>query len=75
MTDDARQSLEKIISYCSGKWQEADQPPSSDWPPPDMLTAKKMAYNDVLHFARSLLDAMTPAAQDAPGTPPGTASG
>jgi hypothetical protein len=56
MTDDARQSLEKIISYCNGKWLEANQAPASAWPTPDMLTAKKMAYNDVLQYARTLLD-------------------
>ena len=29
--------------------------PASGWPTPDMQTGKKMAYNEVLQFARKLL--------------------
>jgi hypothetical protein len=52
---DRRQTLNQIIDFCSEKWGEADQPPKSDWPTPDMRTGQKMAYNSVLQFARKLL--------------------
>ena len=35
-----------------GGGQSANQGP---WPTPDMQTGKKMAYNDVLQYARKLL--------------------
>jgi hypothetical protein len=45
------------VNGCIGRSEaEADQPPASDFPTPDMLTGKKMADNDVLQFARNLLD-------------------
>jgi len=47
--------LEKIIDYCHARWEETDRAPASDFPTPDMLTGKKMAYNDLLQFARKLL--------------------
>jgi hypothetical protein len=56
MTPDAILTLEKVMDYCHEKWQEADRPPASSFPTPDMLTGKKMAYNDVVQFARKLLD-------------------
>jgi hypothetical protein len=54
MTDDA-QKIQKIIDYCNGKWIEAAEEPASAFPTKDMLTGKKMAYNEVLQFARRLL--------------------
>jgi len=56
MTPEAILTLQKIMDYCHDKWGGADQAPASDFPTPDMLTGKKMAYNDVLQFARKLLD-------------------
>ena len=50
-----RQTLNEIIDFCSEKWVEADQPPKSDWPTPDMRTGMKMAFNEVLQHARKLL--------------------
>ena len=56
MTPEAILTLQKIMDYCHEKWGEADQAPACEFPTPDMLTGKKMAYNDVLQFARKLLD-------------------
>ena len=56
MSPDAILSLEKIIGFCHEKWAEADKPPASGFPTPDMLTGKKMAFNEVLQHARTLLD-------------------
>jgi hypothetical protein len=53
---DAILTLERIMDYCHQKWEEANQPPVSSFPTADMLTGKKMAYNDVLQHARKLLD-------------------
>jgi hypothetical protein len=55
MTHDAK-TLQHIMDYCDRKWAEANEAPASDFPTPDMLTGKKMAYNDVLQYARTLLD-------------------
>jgi hypothetical protein len=55
MSTDITLTLQKIMDYCHEKWGEANQAPSAAWPTPDMLTGKKMAYNDVLQFARKLL--------------------
>ena len=54
MTGD-EQNIRKIIDYCDGKWIEAAEEPASAFPTRDMLTGKKMAYNEVLQFARKLL--------------------
>jgi hypothetical protein len=51
-------TLRHIIDYCDRKWQEADQAPASDFPTQDMYIGKKVAYNDVLHYARKLLGEM-----------------
>ena len=48
-------TLKHIIDYCQNQSQEADQPPSSPWLLPDVLTGKKLAYNDVLQYARTIL--------------------
>jgi hypothetical protein len=55
MTPDAVLTLQKIIDYCLAKWEEANHAPASDWPTPDVQTGRKMAYNDVLQHARTLL--------------------
>jgi hypothetical protein len=55
MAPDTVLTLEKIQDYCHEKWREADQVPASSWPPPDMQTGKKMAYNDVLQFVLALI--------------------
>ena len=42
------------MDLCHQKWAEADKAPVSEWPTPDMLTGKKMAYNGVLqHSSKS----------------------
>jgi hypothetical protein len=56
MTPDAILMIEKVMDYCHERWQEADRPAASTFPTPDMLTGKKMASNDVLQFARRLID-------------------
>jgi hypothetical protein len=55
MSTDATLTLQRIMDFCHEKWGEADKAPAGDWPTPDMLTGKKMAFNDVLQFARKLL--------------------
>ena len=45
MTDTASHTVQLNIDYCDSKWREADQATGTDWPPPDMLAGKKMAYN------------------------------
>ena len=55
MTPESILTLQKVMDYCHGQWGEADRPVTSGWPTPDMQTGQKMAYNDVLQFARTLL--------------------
>jgi len=52
---DRRQTLNEIIDFCSQKWGEAAEQPASSFPTQDMLTGKKMAFNEVLQHARKLL--------------------
>ena len=54
MSDDARQTLEKIIAYCSEKWAETDKAAAGAVPPPEHLNGEKKAYNDLFYFARKL---------------------
>lgn len=56
MTQDTRQTLEKIIAYCGEKWTEADKAAAGAVPPPERLSGEQKAYNDLFHFARKLLD-------------------
>jgi len=56
MTPEAILTLEKIMDYCHARWEETDRAPASDFPTPDMLTGKKMAFNEVLQYARMLRD-------------------
>ena len=58
MPSDARPPLEKIAAYCSEQWVAADKAAGGAVPPPDHLTGEKKAYNDVFHYARTLLDEM-----------------
>jgi hypothetical protein len=55
MTPDAILMLQNIMNHCHDKWEEANKTADSDFPTPDMLTGKTMAYNDVLQYARKLL--------------------
>ena len=55
MTPDAIVALQKLIDYCHKQWDDANRPITSDFPTPDMQTGRKMAYNDVLQYARTLL--------------------
>lgn len=55
MTDDARDILKTIIDFCSDKWGEADKQLPTSFPTQDMLIGKKMAFNELLQFARKLL--------------------
>jgi hypothetical protein len=52
---DAILTLQQIMDFCHDRWAEADKAPASDWPTPDMQTGKKMAFNEVLQYARRLL--------------------
>ena len=47
--------IESIVTYCNAKWVEANEASSQAWPTPEMQTGRKMAYNDVLQYARELL--------------------
>jgi hypothetical protein len=53
---DRRQTLNQIIDFCSEKWGEAEGQRPSSFPTQEMLTGKKMAFNEVLQFARKLLN-------------------
>jgi hypothetical protein len=55
MTPEAILALQQIMEHCHAKWEDANRPTKAPWPTPDMLTGKKMAYNDVLQYARTLL--------------------
>ena len=55
MTKDATAMIESIVTYCNAKWVEANEASSQAWPTPEMQTGRKMAYNDVLQYARALL--------------------
>jgi hypothetical protein len=59
MTDEHHQAIEQIIAFCNNKWLEADRASPSGFPTADMLTGKKMAYNDVLQYARSVVEEFT----------------
>lgn len=54
MTPDAA-TLRQIIVYCTHKWIEAEHDDVPGFNTPDGRAARQMAYNDVLHHARSLL--------------------
>jgi hypothetical protein len=56
MTPESVLTLQKIMDYCHDKWEETNQqPPESPWPTADVLSGKKMAYNDVLQYIRKLI--------------------
>jgi hypothetical protein len=55
MTQDAHPILEQIIAYCNDKWVEADKALPTPYETPDMKTGSKIAYNNVLQYARALL--------------------
>jgi hypothetical protein len=58
MTHD-KATLQSIIDYCTTKWLEArDQVAVIPVQDIDIQTGRKMAYNDVLQHARTLLDAV-----------------
>jgi hypothetical protein len=56
MSPDTVLALEKIVNFCHEKWAEADKAPPAEWPTPDMWLGKEMAYNNVLQFARKILE-------------------
>ena len=55
MTDDVRQALQKVLDFFNEKWTEADKTSAGAWPPPDMLSGQKKAYNEVFQYIRTLL--------------------
>jgi hypothetical protein len=59
MTDEFRRAMEQIIAFCNDKWIEADRASPSRFPTADMLAGKKVAYNDVLQYARSVVETVT----------------
>ena len=52
---DRLQTLNQIIVFCSDRLGEAAKQPASSFPTEDMLTGKRMAFDEVLQFARRLL--------------------
>ncbi len=53
MTAIGRESLQKVIDFCSAGWREADQATGQT----DALKdGQKKAYNAVFYFARDLMD-------------------
>lgn len=48
-------TLRHIIEYCQAQWEKADGAPPSEWPTLDMQIGRKMAFNNVLQYARTLL--------------------
>jgi hypothetical protein len=56
MADDVRQALQKVLDHCNEKWTDADKASASAWPPPDMLTGQKKAYNELFQYVRALFD-------------------
>ncbi len=54
MTKDARQAFQKIIDYCNERWIEAEDAPATSYDAPGTKSGRKMAYNDVLQYARRL---------------------
>jgi hypothetical protein len=56
MTNDVRLTLQKVIAYCDEKWVKArDEQAAAPAQDIDLQTGKKMAYNDLLQYARKLL--------------------
>ena len=55
MKPDVIHLLETLMDYCNDRWLEADKAPAGAFPTADMLTGKKMAYNDLLQFVRKQL--------------------
>lgn len=51
--DDA--TLKHIIDYCDKKWVEADAASDAPFQSQDTQSGKKIAYNDVLQYARKLI--------------------
>ena len=51
---DARQAFQKIVDYCNDRWLEAEEAPATPYDAPGTKTGRKMAYNDVLQFARRM---------------------
>ena len=45
-----------MLEFCDQKWAEADNASSGTWPPPDMLSGEKKAYNAVFQYVRTLID-------------------
>lgn len=54
MTHDAA-TLKHIIDYCDKKWVEADAARDAPFQSQDTQIGKKIAYNDVLQYARKLI--------------------
>jgi hypothetical protein len=55
MKTDVTRALEEVLDFCNDRWLEADRPPQSGFPTADMLTGKKMAFNDVIQHVRTKL--------------------
>lgn len=57
MTQSDRVTVREIIDFCNSKWVEAHQAESVSTTPSPEHTARKAAFDEVMSFARSLLDA------------------
>ena len=57
MENDGTSILREVIEHCNDRWVEADgaEPVPGAFPTAEMLTGEKMAYNNVIQFARRRL--------------------
>jgi hypothetical protein len=55
MTPEEILTLQRIQTFCHEGWKKAADEPAFAFPTADMLTGKKMAFNEVLQFTRTLL--------------------
>ncbi len=51
-----RQTLQEIIDRANGKWVEAHTAESLSEPPSPEHTARKGAFDDIMHHCRQLLE-------------------
>jgi len=58
MENDATRILREVIDYCNDRWVEADgaEPVPGAFPTADMLTGKKMAYNECAPHVRLIAE-------------------
>jgi hypothetical protein len=55
MKTDVILALETLLDFCNDRWVAADTARPGPFPNADMLTGKKIAYNEVIQFVRTQL--------------------